>query len=80
MRRTNEYEAISPFSSGQQLSKESAQPPSLLTSKHHHGNTRSLSLDVFLRSASPVLFCGTINPPTLMKFCSFDKRSVKRLT
>lgn len=55
MRTTEGPSAV--FSSGQQLSKESAQPSSLLTSKHHHGNNLSLLLDVFLLSAYSVLFC-----------------------
>lgn len=68
-----------PFSSGQQLYKESRHPLSPLTSKHHHGNALSLSRDVFLLSASPLLFRGIIYPAALMKFCGFDKRTVKRL-
>lgn len=52
MRTTERPSAV--FSSGQQLSKEKTQPASPLTSKHHHGNTPSLSLDVFVLSAASI--------------------------
>lgn len=66
-----------PFSSGQQLSKESTHPlcwpPSITMA------TLPLSQDVFLLRPWSVLFRGIIYPLTLMKFCSSDKRTVKRL-
>ena len=41
MSRTSTRPSV-PFCSGQQLSTESTQPPSLLTSKHRHGNTTAI--------------------------------------